>query len=71
MRLSWNFCRAAIVIVALILSAGCATDPTPKKTTAEDSLSQQARKMRANSTDEAGTGLSDKSREIEKDLGYR
>ena len=43
----------------------------PKKTADDDPLAKQARQMRANSGDEQGTGLSDKSREIEKDLGYR
>ena len=58
------------LIVCLGLLAGCATDPAPKKTVDDDPLSKQARQLRANSTDEPGTGLSDKSRDIEKDLGY-
>jgi uncharacterized lipoprotein len=71
MRLPWNLCRAVVLAVCLTLLAGCASDPAPKKTTADDSLSKQARQMRTNPTDETGTGLSDKSRDIEKDLGYR
>jgi len=80
MRLLWSGCRTMVPIVCLSLLAGCATDPTPKKTTTADSapkttagddaLSKQARQMRANSSDESGTGLSDKSRDIERDLGF-
>jgi hypothetical protein len=79
MRSLWNFCRGAILFAALSLLTGCVTDPTPKKiaddpppkNSATDSLTRQARQMRANSTDEEGTGLSDKSRDIERDLGFR
>ncbi len=80
MRLLWNGCRGAILLLVLSLLTGCVTDPAPKKTTAgdppsknsaADSLTRQARQMRANSSDEQGTGLSDKSRDIEKDLGYQ
>ncbi|MGO9112675.1 MAG: hypothetical protein ACLP9L_25870 [Thermoguttaceae bacterium] len=71
MRMLWDRCRAAVMIVSISVLAGCATDPAPKTTAAGDSLSKQARQLRANSTEETGTGLSDKSREIEKDLGYR
>ena len=71
MRLPWKLCRVAALSVCLTVLGGCAADPAPKKMTADDSLSKQARQMRANSTDETGTGLSDKSRDIEKDLGYR
>ena len=71
MRLLWNVCRATLLIVGFSLLAGCATDAAPKKTAAVDPLTKQARQLRANSTGESGTGLSDKSREIEKDLGYR
>jgi hypothetical protein len=70
MRSFWNCCRTAVQVVCLTLLAGCATDPAPKKVN-DDSLSKQARQLRANSTDETGTGLSDKSRDIEKDLGFR
>jgi hypothetical protein len=71
MRSLWNCCRAAALMVALGLLAGCATDTAPKKTVDEDPLSKQVRQLRANSDDEHGTGLSDKSRAIENDLGYR
>jgi hypothetical protein len=70
MRSLENLCRAALLIVCLSLSACCTADPAPKKTV-DDPLSKQARQMRATSSDEAGTGLSDRSREIEKDLGLR
>ncbi len=71
MRSLWNRCRAALLIVCFSLLAGCATDPAPKKTTEVDPLAKQARQLRANSSDEPGTGLCDKSRAIENDLGYR
>ena len=71
MRLPLNLCRAAVLTVCVTLLARCASDPVPKKTTADDSLSKQARQLRANSTNETGTGLDDRSRDIEKDLGYR
>jgi hypothetical protein len=71
MRLPLNFCRAAILTVCVTLLAGCASDPAPKKTTADASLSKQAQQFRADSGNEPGTGLSDQSRDIEKHLGYR
>ncbi len=71
MRSLWNRCRAAVLMVCLTLSAGCATDPAPKKTADDDPLAKQARRLRANSSDEQGTGLSPQGREVEKDLGYR
>ena len=71
MRSLWNHCRVAAWIVCLSLLAGCATDPAPKKTVEQDPLAKQARQLRANSGDESGTGLCDKSRAIENDLGYR
>ncbi len=80
LRSFWTVCRTAVLMVCLSLLAGCATDsapkktttadPTTKKTTDDDTLSKQARQMRANSSDEPGTGLSDKSRAIERDLGF-
>jgi len=71
MRMLWNFRRAAVLIFCLNLFAGCATDPASERTAAADALSKQARKLRANSSGEQGTGLDDRSRAIEKDLGYR
>ena len=82
MRSLWNHCRGAASIVCLGLLAGCCTtDPTPKKTAVtdpapkraddDDPLAKQARQLRANSSEDRGTGLCDKSREIENDLGYR
>ena len=80
MRSPWNRCLAAVLVAAFGLVAGCATDPAPrktaatdppKKTTPDDSLSQQARQFRSTSGGDSGTGLSDKSREIEKDLGFQ
>ena len=46
MRSLWNCCRAAILMAALGLLAGCATDSAPKKTVDEDPLSKQARLLR-------------------------
>ena len=71
MRSPWDFCRAIVVIFALHVLAGCTTDPAAERTTAVDPLSKQARKLRSNSTEEQGTGLDDRSRAIERDLGYR
>jgi hypothetical protein len=70
MRSLWNRCRAVVLIVCLGLLAGCATDPAPKKSVNDDPLAKQARRLRGNSSDESGTGLSDKSRAIENDLGF-
>jgi hypothetical protein len=70
MRSLWNHSRAVILIACLGLFIGCATDPTPKKVADDDPLAKQARRMRANSVDGPGTGLSEKSRAIESDLGY-
>ena len=77
----WNRLPPIVLAAFLGVAAGCAADPAPKKTaatdppakkaTAEDPLSQQARQMRASTSGESGTGLSDKSREIERDLGYQ
>jgi hypothetical protein len=60
---------------------GCVVDPAagkkadndapPKKAIADDTLARQARLLRANSSNETGTGLSDKSRSIENDLGLQ
>jgi outer membrane biogenesis lipoprotein LolB len=69
MRSLWNLCRGALLIVGFGLSAGCATDPVPKKKVDDDSLSKQARQMRANSNEFQGTGLDPRARAIEKDLG--
>jgi hypothetical protein len=69
MRLLWN--RAAVLIVGLALSAGCITDPVPKKTVDDDSLVKQARQLRANSTDRPSVGWDPEAREVEKDLGCR
>lgn len=80
MRSPWNLCPTAVFLIGLGLLSGCITDPAPKKSivadpppknSSADSLSRQARQMRANSSDDHGTGLSDKSRDIESDLGYR
>jgi hypothetical protein len=71
MRLLWNRCCAAVLFVALGLSAGCASDPTPKKTVDEDSLAKQARQLRANSSDRPSVLWDDEGRDIEKDLGCR
>ncbi len=70
MGLLSDVCRAAVLIFFFSLFTGCASDPAPKSS-GDDYLSKQARQLRANSSDETGTGLSDKSREIEKDLGLR
>ncbi len=67
----WNRGGGILLIVGLGLLPGCATDPAPKKAVDDDPLAKQARQMRANSTDEQGTGLDPRSRAIEKDLGYR
>jgi uncharacterized lipoprotein len=68
----WKHCRAVACIVCLGILAGCATDSGPK-TADGDPLAKQARQLRANSTssDLQGTGLGDRSREVEKDLGLR
>ena len=71
MRMFWNRCRAVVVIVCLGFLAGCVTDPVPQKKTENDSLSTQARRLRENSTDRPGAGLSSVSRDIENNLGYR
>jgi len=71
MRLLRNRCCAVILILFLGLLAGCATDPAPKKTVNDDPLAKQARQLRGNSSDVQGTGLDDRSRAIEKDLGCR
>jgi hypothetical protein len=71
MRVLWNRCCAAIPIICLSLLAGCATDPAPKSKADDDPLGKQARQLRANSTNEQGTGLCSQSRAIENDLGYR
>jgi hypothetical protein len=79
LRILWSSCGALVLTLCLGLSTGCATDSAPKKKADADpppkadgdadSLGKQARMMRANSTDDRGTGLSDKSRSIENDLG--
>jgi hypothetical protein len=79
MRSLWTVCRTAALILFLSLVAGCANDPATKKKADDDpgakkainddSLARQARLLRANSSDEQGTGLSPRSRSIEKDLG--
>jgi hypothetical protein len=79
LRSLWLGCIALFLTVCVGLSAGCTTDAAPKKKTAadppaktagdDDPLSKQARAMRANSTDDRGTGLSEKSRSVESDLG--
>jgi len=71
MRIPWNPCRAVVVIVCLGFLAGCVADPVPQKRVENDSLSTQARQLRANSTDRPGAGLSKESRDIENNLGYR
>jgi hypothetical protein len=80
-RSLWKCCCSAFLIVCLSLFPGCIVDPASKKKAdpapsakssgGVDPLAQQARAMRANSTNESGTGLSDKSRAIENDLGLR
>jgi hypothetical protein len=79
MRSLWTVCRTAALILFLCLVVGCANDPATKKKADddpaakkrldEDSLAKQARLLRANSTDEQGTGLSSRARSIERDLG--
>ena len=71
MRVLWNRCCGAVPIVCFSLLAGCATDPTPKSKVNDDALSRQAREARGSFGDEHGTGLCDKSRAIENDLGLR
>jgi hypothetical protein len=67
----WGRCRTALLIASLGLSTGCATDAVPKKTVDDDALDKQARQFREDSTDLRGTGLSQKSQEIERHLGYQ
>ncbi len=77
----WTRCLTAVLAALLVLATGCATDPAPRKSsTADDSskpkavdesLARQARQLRANSSPEEGTGLSDKSRDVERDLGFQ
>jgi len=70
MRSFYNHSLAGVVIVSVGFLAGCVADPAPKKLSNDDGLARQARKLRANSKDGPGTGLSDKSRDIENDLGF-
>jgi len=72
-RFSSTLCRgAAATIVCLALAAGCASEKTvPKTASSADPLATQARRMRAaDPADQPGTGLSSRSRDVEKDLGY-
>ncbi len=71
MCMLWNRCRAVVAIVCLGFLPGCVTDPVPQKKVENDPLSTQARHLRANSTDRPSAGLSDQSRDIENNLGYR
>jgi len=81
LRSLWNNTFAALLVICISVSLGCASDSAAKKKAdddspakkalAEDPLAKQARLLRANSTDETGTGLSEKSRSIENDLGLR
>ena len=75
-QITSSICRFGLLGLALALPIGCAesnvrdskSDPAVDK-----SLSDQARKMRANSGDDDhhSVGLSDEARDIERDLGIK
>ena len=73
MRLVRSLCRISIAVLSLLaLAAGCASDPGGSKTASSgDPLASQARRMRSSDGDREGTGLSEQSRDIERDLGLR
>jgi hypothetical protein len=60
------------LILCLATMAGCASDQTMSKTAASaDPLASQARRMRGGEADRDGTGLSSRTRDVEKDLNLR
>jgi hypothetical protein len=77
MRFQSKFCHSTFAAIAgLALAIGCASEKTVPKTvrkaaTSANPLAGQARRMRDSEGDLPGTGLSSRSRDIEKNLGYR
>jgi hypothetical protein len=71
-----NWAATALLSLATFLGlatmAGCASDQVaPKTASSADPLAAQARRFRNSDGDRVGTGLTSRTRDVEKDLGFR
>jgi hypothetical protein len=65
-----NWAIAALLCLATF--AGCASEQAaPKTDSGADPLAAQARRFRNSDGDRDGTGLTSRTRDVEKDLGLR